>query len=89
MSNSQCEYFSTVENICCFFFVVVVSYTKTMLIVDFNDYSFIAAELRSECRLVVLWFCAYGTFSNIFKGQIIIVLDVLEICRVCIVGGHL
>lgn len=50
MSNSQCEYFSTVENIC-FFFVVVVSYTKTMLIVDFNDYSFIAAELSSECRL--------------------------------------
>lgn len=47
-----------------------------------------AAELESVCRLVVLLFIVYGIFSNIFERQIIIVL-VLEVCRVCIVGGHL
>lgn len=43
------------------------------------DYSyFIVVERGSECRLFVLRFRVYRTFSNTFEGQII-VLDVIEI----------
>lgn len=65
MSNSHCEYFSTLENICCFF-------TKTIMcqLLSFDYSYFIAAKLGSECRLLVLWFCIYRTFVIYSKGKL-------------------